>query len=81
MNIKDAYKTAKDFDKTGASVSSREWFEYTWEHAFEYIVIIPSGLMLILFSFMPIIFAFLVGFTNYNKSHLPPSNLVEWGWT
>ena len=78
MNIKDAYKTAKDFDKTGASVSSREWFEYTWEHAFEYIVIIPSGLMLILFSFMPIIFAFLVGFTNYNKSHLPPSNLVEW---
>ena len=78
MNIKDAYKTAKDFDKTGESVSSREWFEYTWEHAFEYIVIIPSGLMLILFSFMPIIFAFLVGCTNYNKSHLPPSNLVEW---
>jgi len=78
INIKDAYTTAKNFNESGKVMSSKEWFLHTWEHAFEYIVIIPSGFMLLLFSFMPIIFAFLVGFTNYNKSHLPPSTLVDW---
>lgn len=78
MNIKDAYNTAKEINQKGATISSKQWLLKTWEHSFEYIVMIPAIFMLIMFVFMPIIFSFLVGFTNYNSSNLPPSSLVEW---
>jgi len=79
MNIKDAYYTAKEINEgNGTIISSKKWLLKTWEHSFEYIVMIPAGLMLMMFVLMPIIFAFLVAFTNYNNSNLPPSNLVNW---
>ena len=78
INIKDAHKTAKDFNETGILVSSEKWLKETWEKSFEFIVMIPSGLMLLLFVFMPIIFAILIAFTNYNANNMPPANLVEW---
>ena len=77
-NIRDAYQTAKEFNKTGIIVSSKKWLQQTWEKSFEYIMMIPAGLMLILFVFMPILFAFLVAFTNYNTNNMPPANLVSW---
>jgi len=78
MNIKDAYHTSKEINEAGFVTSSKKWLQKTWEHSFEYIVMIPAVFMLMMFVFMPIIFAFLVAFTNYNNSNLPPSNLVEW---
>lgn len=78
VNIRDAYKSAQLFNETGKVMTSKEWLLTTWEHAFEYIVIVPASLMLLLFVFMPIIFAFVIGFTNYNSSHLPPTKLVDW---
>ena len=77
-NIKDAYMTAKEINETGTLISSQKWLKKTWEHSFEFIVTIPSVLMLLMFVFMPIIFAFLIAFTNYNSSNLPPSSLVRW---
>lgn len=78
VNVRDAYKSSQLINETGEVMSSKEWLIQTWEHAFEYIVIIPSTLMLLMFSVMPIIFAFLVAFTNYNSAHLPPTKLVDW---
>ncbi|HAX73299.1 MAG TPA: sugar ABC transporter permease [Firmicutes bacterium] len=78
INIRDAYKSAKLINETGIVLSSKEWLIQTFEHAFEYIILIPSSLMLLMFSLMPIIFGFLVGFTNYNSNNLPPTKLVDW---
>ncbi len=78
VNIRDAVKSAKIINETGEVLSTKEWVISTFEHAFEYIILIPSTLMLIMFSIMPIIFGFLVAFTNYNKSNLPPTKLVQW---
>ena len=77
-NIRDAYKTSKEINATGIVVSSRKWLKETWEKSFEYIVMIPAGLMLMLFVLMPIIFSIMVAFTNYNVNNMPPANLTEW---
>jgi len=78
MNIKDAYRTADEFNRTGNVISSEKWLRETWEKSFEYIVMIPSAIMLLLFVFMPIIFAIAIAFTNYNTNNMPPANLVDW---
>jgi len=78
INVKDAYKTAKAINETGEVMSSKAWLKQTWEQSFAYIVLIPAGIMLVMFVLMPMIFAFLVAFTNYNARNLPPSSLVEW---
>ena len=78
INIKDATTTAKQFNATGEVISSRKWLATTWEKSFEYFVMFPAGLMLMFFTLMPLLFSFLVAFTNYNINNLPPANLVEW---
>ena len=78
VNIRDAVKSAKEINETGIMLSSKEWLVQTFEHAFEYIILVPSTLMLLMFSVMPIIFAFLIAFTNYHKENLPPTKLVDW---
>ena len=77
FNIRDAYKTRKLID-SGKEVSSVQYFKDLWKNSFEYIMISP-GLILVLFiSLVPIIFAILVAFTNYNANFIPPRRLVEW---
>ena len=78
VNIRDAVKSAKLINETGIVLSTKEWIVQTFEHAFEYVVLIPSTLMLLMFSVMPIIFAFLIAFTNYHADNLPPTKLVDW---
>lgn len=78
VNLKDARQTAIEINETKASISSKKWLEKTWENSFEYIVMIPAVIMLMLFVLMPIIFAFLIAFTNYNSNNLPPASLVDW---
>jgi len=77
-NIRDAYQTAKKFNETGIFITSKKWLQTTWEKSFEYIVMIPAALMLMFFVLMPIIFAAMIGFTNYNVNNMPPGDLVEW---
>jgi arabinogalactan oligomer/maltooligosaccharide transport system permease protein len=77
LNIRDAYKTRKKIEE-GERVSSINSIRLGLESNFEYISITP-GLLLILFvSLLPIIFSFIVVFTNYNTNTIPPRNLVEW---
>ena len=75
-NIRDAYKTRQKIDG-GSEISSVQYFKDLWRNSFEYIMISP-GLILVLFiSLVPIIFAILVAFTNYNANFIPPRRLVE----
>jgi arabinogalactan oligomer/maltooligosaccharide transport system permease protein len=77
-NIRDAYLTRKNFESSGKQESSLQYFKKLWENMFEYIVITPSIILILFVSVMPIVFSLLVGFTNYNLSHIPPGKLVDW---
>ena len=76
-NVKDAIKTAKKFNEDGIVVGSKKWLQSAWEGSFEYFVMLPALIMLMFFVFLPIIFSFLIAFTNYNVNNLHP-NLVDW---
>jgi arabinogalactan oligomer/maltooligosaccharide transport system permease protein len=78
-NIRDAYKTRKNLESGGGvPLSSAAWFRSLWSSSFEYIVITPGMLLIIFISIVPIVFAILVAFTNYNMNFIPPRRLVEW---
>ncbi|WP_409298429.1 carbohydrate ABC transporter permease [Peribacillus sp. SCS-26] len=77
-NIKDAVKTRRQVNKTGIVPKTREYIDELWSSMFEYIVLTPSIIMLVLICLMPIIFGMVIAFTNYNGSHLPPAKLVDW---
>jgi arabinogalactan oligomer/maltooligosaccharide transport system permease protein len=76
-NIIDAYKTHKGIE-AGKRVTSVQYFREVWDRAFEYITIAPGMLLVIFISIVPIIFAILVAFTNYNANFIPPVRLVKW---
>jgi arabinogalactan oligomer/maltooligosaccharide transport system permease protein len=76
-NIIDAYRTRKCIE-AGEKTSSAQYFRDLWDKSFEYIVIAPGMLLVIFISIVPIIFAILVAFTNYNQNFIPPRRLVEW---
>ncbi len=75
--IRDAYKTRANIEK-GIIKTSREYVEDLWEDAFEYIMITPATILVAFVSLIPIAFAFLTSFTNYNTNNIPPKNIVEW---
>ncbi|MDR0554930.1 MAG: sugar ABC transporter permease [Treponema sp.] len=77
-NILDAYKTRKALNAGAKQVSSVQYFKALWNSAFEYIMITPGMLLVIFISIVPILFAVLVAFTNYNANFIPPRRLVEW---
>jgi arabinogalactan oligomer/maltooligosaccharide transport system permease protein len=77
-NIRDAYRTRKNLEAGGKPLSSAAWFRALWSSSFEYIVITPGMLLIIFISIVPIVFAILVAFTNYNMNFIPPRRLVEW---
>jgi arabinogalactan oligomer/maltooligosaccharide transport system permease protein len=76
-NIADAYRTRRRIDG-GEEISSGQYFRNLWASSFEYIMITPGMLLVIFISIVPIIFAVLVAFTNYNANFIPPRRLVEW---
>jgi arabinogalactan oligomer/maltooligosaccharide transport system permease protein len=76
-NIRDAYRTRVRIEG-GEHTGSVQYFKNLWTNFFEYIVIAPGMLLVIFISIVPIIFAVLVAFTNYNMNFIPPRRLVEW---
>jgi arabinogalactan oligomer/maltooligosaccharide transport system permease protein len=76
-NIVDAWRTRKRIEG-GEEISSLQYFRNLWSRSFEYIVIAPGMLLVVFISIVPIIFAILVAFTNYNMNFIPPRRLVEW---
>lgn len=48
-------------------------------HGFPYAILVPAIIMVFVFVAVPILFGFLIAFTNYSSpDHLPPKNLVDW---
>ena len=77
-NIRDAYRIGKQIDETGSCLSSKAAFKQMGSKSFAYLIIIPVGILIMFLILMPILFSILAAFTNYNRSHLPPGNLVDW---
>lgn len=78
MNIRDAYRTGKLLDEGGSYLSSKDYIKKTYQKAFPLIVLTPILVLIAFIVVMPIIFSILTAFTNYNNSHMPPGNLVDW---
>ncbi len=86
--IKDAYKTsvqraietekAKEDGRKPVYQTQVEYFEETYENCFEYIILIPTIVLMAFITIMPIVFSFLVAFTNYDHDHIPPGQLFSW---
>ncbi|MDR2546540.1 MAG: sugar ABC transporter permease [Lachnospiraceae bacterium] len=76
-NIRDAYTTAKKMER-GEVESSTSYAKRILNDSFEYIAIAPGLAFVVMFSLIPIAFAFLAAFTNYNSHNIPPRHLVEW---
>lgn len=76
-NITDAYKTRVRIERKEI-ISSKTYFKNLWNNSFEYIVISPAFLLMLFASIIPILFSFIVVFTNYNASCIPPKNIVSW---
>ena len=76
-NVRDAYKTRIEMAR-GQFESSGSWLKRIINDAFEYIAIAPGLAFIIMFSLIPIAFAFLAAFTNYNSHNIPPRHLIDW---
>jgi len=76
-NIRDAYSTRKKIER-GHFESDRSYIKRLFNDSFEYIAIAPGLAFVAIFSLIPIFFAFLAAFTNYNAHNIPPRHLVEW---
>lgn len=73
--IRDAYKTAKKIALGEEVVDQRTYFKEIYQSGFEYIVLSPALFIVTIISIMPIIFGFLIAFTNYNdNNHI----MVSW---
>jgi len=77
-NIRDAYMTGKLLDETGVCPTSKEYMKQVYHKSFPYIILTPVIIAMLFITIMPILFAILTAFTNYNKNHLPPAALVDW---
>jgi len=64
--IIDAYSTSKKFAETGERITDRAWFVSVFTHGFEYIMILPALFVITFISIMPIVFGFLIAFTNFS---------------
>ncbi|WP_274362286.1 carbohydrate ABC transporter permease [Paenibacillus thermotolerans] len=78
MNIRDAYVTGVKRERGVPAPSFRETVRRLQDKSFPYMLLTIPGLGVLFFTIMPIIFMILLAFTNYNKDHLPPKNLVDW---
>lgn len=78
FNIRDAYRTGKMLDETGSCPTSGEYFKNMYSRSFPYVILTPIVIFVVFIVVMPIIFAILTAFTNYNTNHLPPGSLVDW---
>jgi arabinogalactan oligomer / maltooligosaccharide transport system permease protein len=77
-SISDAYKTAELKRLKKPHLGDRDYFKNVYEESFEYIVLSPALFVLAFISIMPIVFGFVISFTDIsgNESMLDTFNWV-----
>ncbi|MWC30839.1 sugar ABC transporter permease [Paenibacillus sp. MMS18-CY102] len=77
-NIRDAYSGGKLREEGKKLNTIRETFLFILDKKFPQLVITIPLVFVFFFTILPIIFSILIAFTNYNNTHEPPGNLVDW---
>ncbi len=78
-NIRDAYKSSKEFCSEGAYPTKLQRRNKLQQSAFPAFGIIPILILIAFFTIVPLLFSALVAFTNYSSpDHIPPANTVDW---
>lgn len=78
MNIRDAYKGGKLREEGKRLNGYWETIKFISDKKFAQLIITIPLVFVFFFSVLPIIFSVLIAFTNYNSTHEPPGNLVDW---
>lgn len=78
MNILDAYKGGKLREEGKKLNGIADTLKFIVDKKFPHLIITLPLIFVFFFSVLPIIFSVLIAFTNYNRTHEPPGNLVDW---
>ena len=76
--IRDAYKTQLYQEETGKKESLQVFLKRIWNDYFAYIIIVPSALLIMMFTLIPFLFSFLVAFTNWTGRISLNEMLFKW---
>lgn len=78
-NIRDAVKDRCTIENGKSLLCTKDWLHKFKDTSFPYAMLIPSIVLIALFVVVPILFGFLIAFTNYSAPNfLPPRSLVDW---
>lgn len=78
-NIKDAYRSFLHIEENeGVVEEAKVWVRRIWDDYFAYIIIIPSFVLILFFTFIPFLFSFLVAFTDWTSGKLNGVYMIEW---
>ena len=76
--VSDAVRDRGRMEQGQHLQGAREWFHRFRDRSFPYAMLIPAVILILLFVVVPILFGFLIAFTNYSAPHyLPPRSLVD----
>lgn len=64
--IVDSYKVQKSYIDGDKPLGFKEWFKKVFDSMFAYIILIPAIILVICFTFIPLLFSLFVAFTNYS---------------
>lgn len=77
--VSDAVRDRGRIEQGQHLQGTKEWFRRFRDRSFPYAMLIPAVILILLFVVVPILFGFLIAFTNYSAPHyLPPRSLVDW---
>ncbi len=78
LNIFDAWRSRKQFLTTGKTQNIRQSISELWEHAYVWVLIAPSILLILFFTVIPFFYTFLCSFTNWTYKVYLIQQLIKW---
>ena len=78
ISVRSAQKSYREFCRTKRFMSQKASLSELGNRAFPLAGLTPCVIMLLVFVVVPLVFSIAVAFTNYNISHIPPKNKVDW---
>lgn len=79
IGIRDAYRTRKMMnDGTFVQLSGKAYLKELYDDLLPLLLLIPIIVLVGMFTIIPVLFSFLLAFTNYTYRIMPPTNLIRW---
>jgi len=79
LSVKSAIAGYKEYCRTGRFKGQKELLDSAMGKSFPIFGLAPAFVMILVFVVVPLVFSFLVAFTNYSApSNIPPNNTVDW---